>query len=369
MRKGEPPASPRGAAASAPAAAGDQPPADGGGRSPGAVAAAQGIGDRPPANDRTRGVGAPGPGDAPNTLSTARYLAWLYSPAPQQHVFAVLCEIENEIAGSLRPGIDHQVAHARLQWWSEECERCVQGRPAHPLTRELVKTSGTPSRLAEIKGFVDTAVWDLASATFETRKELTAYCERWGAAMFETAAALPAGDNDHATRAADAGAGRPNATAVARGPADAAGVGAEPSKAARVRALGAAVRELELLEGLAREAHVGRLRVPLDELERASVDVHSIAKPPWPAALGTLLSQRHEGLRATIRDSVTALGREEQPRVRGLLVWAALAWRQSVRAQRALPNVIQPGRYHALADGWQAWRAARRAAAGKLRLS
>src|ERR1700739_3171495 len=101
MREGEP--------SSAARDAGDHSPASGGGRDAGAV------------------VGAPGPGDAPNTLSAARYLAWLYSPAPQQHVFAVLCEIENEIGGSLRPGIDHHVAHNRLLWWGEECDRCVGG--------------------------------------------------------------------------------------------------------------------------------------------------------------------------------------------------------------------------------------------------
>lgn len=304
---------------------------------PPAAAGASGSSPRDPSGTRgtAAGVGAPGPGDAPNTLSAARYLAWLYSPAPQQHVLGVLCEIENEIAGSLRPGIDHQVAHARLQWWREECERCVEGRPVHPLTRELAKAYGgivaAPS-LTGIAGLVDTAVWDLASATFETRKELAAYCERWSAAMFETAAALPAGTNDHA-----------------------------------VRALGAAVRELEMLEQLAREAQVGRLRMPLDELERAGVDAHSVARPPWSATLGTLLSQRHEALRATIRASIRSLGGEEQPRLRGLLVWATLAWHQSARGQRALPNVSQPGRYHALSDGWRAWRAARHAAAGKLR--
>jgi phytoene synthase len=334
MREGQPPPEARDA--------GDQSSADGRGRDARAVADAQGTGDRPPASSGERDAGATGPGDAPNTLSASRYLAWLYSPAPRQRVFAVLCEIENEIAGSLRPDIDHHVAHARLQWWSEECERCVQGRPVHPLTRELVKASGDSSRLAGIKGFVDTAVWDLASATFETRKELTAYCERWSAAIFETAAA---------------------------GAAETVGAAVGASTAASVRGLGAAVRELELLENLAREARAGRVRVPLDELERAGVVIHSLAKLPWPAALGTLLSQRHETLRATIRDSISALGREEQPRLRGLAVWVALAWRQSLRTQRALPNSIQPRRYHALVDGWQAWRAARRAAAGKLRLS
>src|SRR5690348_8391666 len=118
--------------------------------------------------------------------SPTRYLAWLYSPPPQQSVLAALYEIENEITGSLRPGLDHHVAHVRLQWWAEECKRCAQGQPVHPLTRELIKAYGSdPAPLAGISGFVDTTVWDLARATFETRKELSAYCERWAAAMFE----------------------------------------------------------------------------------------------------------------------------------------------------------------------------------------
>jgi phytoene/squalene synthetase len=291
-----------------------------------------------------------GQGDTPHMLSPSRYLACLYSPAPKQAVLERLCEIESEIASSLRAGIDHHVAHARLQWWQGECERCVQGRPVHPLTRELVKaygapTEGEPSPLSGVSGFVDTAVWDLASATFETRKELTAYCERWAAAMFETAAAqvVSAASSAQTTNA--------------------------PRAASRWRTLGAAVREIELLGDLAREAHAGRVRLPLDELERAGVGVKSLAESPWPAPLALLLRERHEALRAIVGESLAAFGREEQPGFRGLLVWAALAWRQSARVQRALPNIILPRRYYALTDGWQAWRAARRAAAGNLRLS
>jgi phytoene/squalene synthetase len=326
-------------------------------------------------------------------------------------VFAKLCEIESEIAGSLRPGIDHHVAHARLQWWREECERCAQGRPVHPLTRELVKVYGAvpgeqPSPLAGISGFVDTAVWDLAGATFETRKELSAYCDRWAAAMFETAAgqgAAGAAANTGASTATNSGAGA-TASIAANSQTDVAASMAENSRASAAagptarravnegaglaakvgasdaspsvrgagshwRVLGAAVREIELLADLAREAHVGRLRIPLDELERAGVEVKNLAKTPWPAPLVTLMRERHEALRATIGECLGALGREQQAEFRGLLVWAALAWQQSARAQRALPNIISPRRYHALADGWLAWRAARRAAAGKLRLS
>jgi len=344
-----------------------------------------------------------------SALSPERYLAWLYSPPEQQPVLAALCQIEAEIAGSLKAGIDHHVAHARLQWWREECERTAEGRPVHPLTRELVRAfggvaasedsagAGMPSAIAGITGFVDTAVWDLAGATFETRKELNAYCERWATAMFEMAAASPVATSSPASASNAPYAARVASVAHQMGISSTGGepsledepANARDSLAARVavapeavpttsttarsakslRALGAAVREIELLAGLAREAHAGRLRLPLDELERAGVEVGSLAKAPWPAALATLLRERHEALRATIANDVSQFGRDEQPPIRGLLVWAALAWRLSWRAQRALPNVILPRRYHAVSGGWHAWRAAHRATAGKLRLN
>jgi phytoene/squalene synthetase len=388
-----------------------------------------------PVKDDPLGGGAPA-----HPLEPMRYLAWLYSPPLKRAVLAALCEIEREIASSLRPGLDHHVAHTRLQWWREECERCAQGRPVHPMTRELVRAYGGPSTvaprdalaslrafsaphgektetlgggtgaggenatasgdetdppesspLAGIMGFADTAVWDLAGATFETRRELTAYCERWAAAMIEpvVAHATPAGT----TATSSPGHGVPTdvslrhaiptdepATAAPRGGAptdkslkDAAPPGASsPSAvpaAVRWRAMGVALREIELLADLAREVHSGRLRVPLDELERAGVDPSSVNKPPWSAALCTLLRERHEALRSCLAENVAGLESREQADFRGILVWAALAWRLSWRAQRALPNPIVPRRYHALADGWHAWRAARRAMTGSFRLS
>jgi phytoene/squalene synthetase len=151
------------------------------------------------------------------------------------------------------------------------------------------------------------------------------------------------------------------------GPAAASAVTAPATS--RWRALGAALREIELLSDLAQEAHSGRLRVPLDEVERASAKPAGVAKPPWPSSLVTLLRERHEALRASVAQSVSGLKPEEQDNSRGLLVWAALASQLSWRAQRALPNAITPSRYHVLADGWRAWRAARQAITGNFRLS
>jgi phytoene synthase len=287
----------------------------------------------------------------------ARLLASLYSPPDERAVIDALFLIESEVGASLHRGVDHSVAHVRLQWWRDECERTVKGQAVHPLTQTLAREfagragssapptpdappSGTgAAALAGLAGFLDTAVWDLATATFETRRELTAYCERWASAFVLTAAL-------HATGAS------------------ADDDGSAPSRATWLT-IGATIHEIELLAHLSSEAHAGRVRVPLDELAAAGVDPEVLARNPWPEGLVTLLTARHENLRAQLAASVAEIRGAAQPVVRGLLAWSALAWRQSKRAQGALPNQLQPGRFDTLADAWIAWRAARRATKGR----
>ena len=266
---------------------------------------------------------------------TPRFLAWLYCTRSQQPVLAALCGIEHEVGASARPGVDHNVAHTRLEWWREECARCIAGTPAHPLTRELrahleqsVPAGEIRSALAGLSGLVDAATWDLAGATFERREELSAYCRRWAAAMVT--------------------------------PLGAAGVD--------WTAFGAALCELELLGRLGQDARSGRLRLPLDELEQAGVAPEAITTPPWPQGLVGILRGRHQALRRQLAATVGGLSPGSQQASRGLLVWAALASQASLRAERALPHAPAVSAASAAAANWRAWRAARAATAGTLRL-
>lgn len=266
--------------------------------------------------------------------SPTRSLARLYSSAAQRPLLAALLELEREIGASLRPGLDHQVAHTRLAWWREECARTAEGRPTHPLTRELAAllrplppAAAGPAPLAALAGFVDTAVWDLSCATFDTRRELTAYCECWSAAMIAplVSLALP---------------GVP---------------------ATQARALGAGLREIELLLALATDARSGRLRLPLDELKRAHLAPERLAQPPWPQALAELLRHRYQELRASLGAALEALPSAARPTLRGVIVWATLASAAAARAEKRLPRASAARDHHAPLDGWRAWRVARRA--------
>jgi phytoene/squalene synthetase len=133
--------------------------------------------------------------------------------------------------------------------------------------------------------------------------------------------------------------------------------------------LGAAICEIELLAGLALDAHQGRIRFALDELASANVDTNSLAKLPWPETAAALIRGRLAFLRNEIERSVAGSSREQQQALRGLLVWAALSWRTAQRMERALPNRPQPGRFDGVGDAWFAWRIARRATVGRFRLN
>jgi phytoene synthase len=262
-------------------------------------------------------------------LSPTRSLAWLYSPVPQRLALTSLSAIEQEIGASAHAGLDHAVAHARLDWWREECDRTAQGRPSHPLTREVVSVFaplGT-GPLEGLAGLVTNAAWDLSRATFDAREELTAYCERWSAAVIAPLVRLAAPD----------------------------------LAATHARAIGMNLQEIDLLLGLAGDARAGRLRVPLDELERAGMAPEVLAHPPWPAGLADLLRARHRELRVALGAGLEALPPSSRKPLRGLIVWAALAGAASRRAEKRLPQESRVRDHHAPLDGWRAWRAARRA--------
>ncbi|GAC1458738.1 MAG: hypothetical protein PVSMB6_17990 [Steroidobacteraceae bacterium] len=272
-------------------------------------------------------------------LPPTRALVWLYTPPPQRPVFEALCRIEAEISASLRPGLAHEAAHARLTWWGEECARTARGAPSHPLTRGLAAQlpAGATAALGRLGGFVDTATWDLAAATCETRAQLSAWCERWADAMITPLVQAAGMDS--------------------------------PALAPACRSLGASLRELQLLAALADDARAGRLRVTLADLAAAGVRPEDLARPPWPEALADLLRRRHRQLRAALAVSVGGLPRDAQPQLRGLLVWARLTGQQSQRCERALPHAPGPRDHHGPLDPWRAWAAARRAAAGRFALT
>ena len=264
---------------------------------------------------------------------TPRYFAWLYAGERMQAILKPLFGIEAEINTALQPGLEHSVAHVRMTWWGEEAHRLRGGHALHPQTRALLAQRPPTVRAGpDVSGLVDIATWDLAAATFETRAELTGYCDRWARAIPQLAAAW----------------GAPDLPAA----------GAEQFG----HDLGVALCELEMLVSLEHTAHRGRVRIPLEELTALGVMPTTLGHTPWPAALCERLRARHQELRLALQTSCALLQAPMQrAALRGLLVWAALMQQHSRRAEAALPRTWRRSRWDGVADALRAWRAARRA--------
>ena len=267
----------------------------------------------------------------PGFEGTPRYFAWLYAGERMQAILRPLFGIESEINAALQPGLEHSVAHARMNWWGEEAQRLRGGHALHPLTRALLaqRPQGAASG-PDVSGLVDVATWDLAAATFETRAELAGYCDRWARAVPQVAATWAAAELS-----------APGAAQFGHG-------------------LGVALCELEMLITLQHTARLGRLRLPLDELTALGVKPEALGHTPWPTALCERLRARHQELRVALQKSCAALQLPVQRvALRGLLVWGALMQQHSRRAEQALPRSWQRSRWDGISDALRAWRAAR----------
>ncbi len=264
--------------------------------------------------------------------SPAQRLSLLYCPDAQAPLLQALFGIEQEIRAGLTQGLEHQVAHVRLNWWREECERVASGHALHPLTQALLAHLPGPARgsLAPLSGLIDLAGWDLAQAPFDTDAEHAGYCRKWSLAVVGPCAALALG-----------------------GPA--------PGDALD---FGARLKALLLLNGLSADARAGRIRVPLQQLTAAGIPAEQLAARTAPDALAAWLRERHAAARAALAAAAAALAPALLPPLRGLAVLSVLAHSRSRRTSGALPSTPDPGEDLAALDAWRAWRAARRAARG-----
>ena len=90
------------------------------------------------------------------------------------------------------------------------------------------------------------------------------------------------------------------------------------------RRLGDTIAGVESLRDLRAEALAGRLRLPLDQLERAGVDPARLLDEPAPTGLAGVLQHEHERLQRQFDALETLLSRDERIAQRQGLVLAAL---------------------------------------------
>ncbi|HEX4050763.1 MAG TPA: squalene/phytoene synthase family protein [Steroidobacteraceae bacterium] len=252
------------------------------------------------------------------TPGSARYFVLLYTPRPRRAALTALLAIADELAVGADRGLDHGVAHLRLQWWEEELLRFQQGAPRHPW---LVGWTAALREPADLRPLAQAATIDLATQRLAARHELQLY-----AALFISAARLlgvPA-------QILDQQAGQ--------------------AMTSDLETLGRAVGTFE-----ACAAGQSWARAQLPETLQALAERQRrlpLAPPDWQPTLAPLL------LWLTL--SVHRWRRAERRR--------GAAARRSAGKSATMTSPELPGRFDELADNFIAWRYARRAMRRRFRI-
>jgi phytoene synthase len=256
---------------------------------------------------------------------SARYWSWLFAARPARDPLLGVYALAAEWRAVTDAALELSVAQIKLAWWRDELTRLIDGAPLHPITRYLA------------------ALPSAASADFESLQQaLEAAAAQIAGVPVERAGDLA----DHAR--ALYGAPLLSASLLTAVPADR-------------QALDTCLASLSVGEYLAkslidyrREARAGRMVFAVDDLLRLEIGNDDlIADEPSPR-LQTYLADLRARASGHFADAAQALAPPDRSRLRHLPVLAILGEKHLAR---------HGGADFRLADLYNAWTAARRAAA------
>jgi phytoene synthase len=244
---------------------------------------------------------------------------------------ASLFALESEIRSIAKPGVDHAVAHLKLQWWRDEIRRLELGEPRHPRTQAAMHAAPQAGPAwRPLQDLLSSIELDLASSTYETEDELDRYLGLAAGLQRAMTSALHGGPPGHAL-------------------------------AQFACAAGEAVRGIEIMRDLRRDVSDGRVYLPLSWLATEGVAHAELRAPVLGPAPRRCLARLAVKLRDRWRLALRSLADVDAQALRGQRVLGELHVALLDRIEKRQFDVgnarVELGPGQGL---WTAWRAARR---------
>jgi phytoene synthase len=261
---------------------------------------------------------------------TARYWSWLFAADACREPLLGLYALGAEWRALLDPGSETAAAQAKLVWWRDEIRRLAAGSPLHPITRHIAALPNAGSaELAGLEVAVEAVAAEVAGVPVERSGELAAHAAALYGIPLLVAARL-------GEPRCDLGTLHQCTAALAAG-----------------EYLARAVSDHR------REARRGRIAFPVDELLIAAIDNDDLAADVSPPHLVTYLDALRRKAADHFATAAAALAPGDRPALRHLAVLARLGARQAQAGRNPSSADFR------FADLYNAWSAARRAAAGR----
>jgi 15-cis-phytoene synthase len=261
---------------------------------------------------------------------TLRYWSWLFAAPEAREPLLGTYALLAEWRALTDPSIEAAVAHIKLDWWRHEIRRVATGTPTHPITRYLAGLPGVRiAELARLEEAVDAAAAQAAGVPLERGSDL----ESHAGALYATPLVVAA-----------------RATTSAADP---------RGMVACTTALAAADYLARTTADYRRDARAGRVPFPVEELLAAGIDNDDLTAAAPSDRLQIYLEELRGKAANYYSASIQALAPAARPALRHLSVLAALGARH-LNSRRS-PSSAD----FRLGDLYNAWNAARRAAASR----
>jgi phytoene synthase len=285
---------------------------------------------------------------------STRYWSWLFAAREAREPLLGIYALMAEWRALMDPGTEMSVAQTKIVWWREEMDRLAASSPLHPITRYLADFPRAAAiDFVPLMRTVEAAAAQVAGAPLERGEELEAHADAlYGQPLLIAAllaGAIPPGGRTQFDDAIPHG-----------GAAQFGGARGHRSALDRcVATLAAAEYLTRAIADYAREARAGRIPFAVDELLAAEIENNDLVAAEPPPRLRAYLNHLRQRAAGYYSNAAAALAPEQRPPQRHLLVLAALG------AKHLSDGKGRSGADFRLADLYNAWNAARRAAAAR----
>ena len=254
------------------------------------------------------------------------YYAFLFLPPPRRAAITAFYAFCREVDDVVDEARDASVAATKLAWWQAEVQRAYAGQPTHPVMLALMPLAADYGiSAAQLQAIIRGCQMDLEQTRYLDFAALQQYCHLVAGVVGEVAAQI-------------FGQSQPQTTQYAH-------------------TLGQALQLTNLIRDVGEDAKIGRIYIPINEMQNFDVKAHEILKCIPSARFSALMAFQAERAQGLYTQALGLLPDADRRSQKPGLMMASIYRTLLARIQaQGFPVLTERVRLSPLRKFWLAWK-------------
>jgi len=254
------------------------------------------------------------------------YYAFLFLPPPRRAAITAFYAFCREVDDVVDEARDASVAATKLAWWQAEVQRAYAGQPTHPVMLALMPLAADYGiSAAQLQAIIRGCQMDLEQTRYLDFAALQQYCHLVAGVVGEVAAQI-------------FGQSQPQTTQYAH-------------------TLGQALQLTNIIRDVGEDAKIGRIYIPINEMQNFDVKAHEILKCIPSARFSALMAFQAERAQGLYTQALGLLPDADRRSQKPGLMMASIYRTLLARIQaQGFPVLTERERLSPLRKFWLAWK-------------